>query len=139
MGMEAQQGAISGGGEVALRVNDLTQRTPFYEQVLGLELWQRFEGGVFVRIAEGFGGHVRVLGLFDRRTRDPVPPRAEAATLDHFAFEIPASAYEPERARLESLGLTVRTREFPALRWRALFVADPEGNRVELVCYDTRL
>ena len=132
----SEQRVIMGLGEVGLRVNDLEQMVNFYEHVIGLEPWQRFEGGVFFRIAEGFAGHTRVLGLFDRRTRDPIAPRAEASTLDHFAFEIPLSAYESERARLESLGLSVRTREFPGLHWRGLFVRDPEGNTVEFVCYD---
>ena len=131
-----EQRVIMGLGEVGLRVTDLEQMADFYEHVIGLERWRRFEGGVFFRIAEGFAGHTRVLGLFDRRARDLVPPRADASTLDHFAFEIPLSAYEAERARLEGLGLSVWTRAFPDLQWRALFVRDPEGNTVELVCYD---
>ncbi len=134
-----EQRVIKGLGEVALRVNDLEQMADFYEHVVGLELWQRYRGGVFFRIAEGFGGHTRVLVLFDRSASDPVPPRAESSTLDHFAFEIPLSAHESERARLEGLGLRVTTREFPGLQFRALFVSDPEGNIVELVCYDASI
>ncbi len=134
-----EQRVIKGLGEVALRVNDLEQMTHFYEHVIGLEVWQRYGGGVFFRIAEGFAGHTRMLVLFDRSARDPVPPRADASTLDHFAFEIPLSAYESERARLEGLGLNVRTRGFPGLQFRALFVSDPEGNTVELVCYDASI
>ena len=127
---------IQGLGEIGLRVNDLERMADFYEHVIGLERWQRFEGGLFFRIAEGFAGHTRVLGLFDRRDRDPVPPQSAASTLDHFAFEISLAAYESERQRLEGLGLSVRTRQFPAFHWRALFIEDPEGNTVELVCYD---
>ncbi len=134
-----QQRVIKGLGEVALRVNDLEQMADFYEHVIGLEVWQRYGGGVFFRIAEGFAGHTRVLVLFDRSARDPVPPQAESSTLDHFAFEIPLSVYESERARLEGLGLIVRTRQFPGLQWRALFMQDPEGNTVELVCYDASI
>ncbi len=132
----SEQRVIKGLGEVALRVNNLEQMADFYEQVIGLELWQRYGGGVFFRIAEGFAGHTRVLVLFDRSARDPIPPRAESSTLDHFAFEIPLSTYESERVRLEGLALRVTTREFPGLQVRALFVSDPEGNTVELVCYD---
>ncbi len=134
-----QQRVIKGLGEIALRVNDLEKMSHFYEHVIGLEVWQRYGGGVFFSIAEGFAGHTRVLVLFDRSARDPIPPRAESSTLDHFAFEIPLSAYESERARLEDLGLSVRTREFPGLQFRALFVSDPEGNTVELVCYDASI
>jgi hypothetical protein len=79
-----------------------------------------------------------VLVLFDPRSRDPVTPRAEASTLDHFAFEIPAEVYASERSRLEQFGLAVRTREFPDLHWRGLSFRDPEGNTVKLVCNDVR-
>jgi catechol 2,3-dioxygenase len=132
----SEQRNIMGLGEVALRVTDLERMAGFYEHIVGLELWRRFEGGVFFRIADGYGGHTRVLGLFDRKARDPVPPRAQASTLDHFGFEIPLAAYEAERARLESLGVAIQTREFPNFHWRSLFMSDPEGNTVEFVCYD---
>jgi hypothetical protein len=39
-------------------------------------------------------------------------------------------------ARLKSLGLAVSTTEHAWVHWRSLYVADPEGNQVELVCYD---
>ena len=76
----SDQRVITGLGEVGLRVADLEQMIAFYESVVGLELWQRFEGGAFFRIAEGFEGHTRVLGLFDRQARDPVPPRSVLIT-----------------------------------------------------------
>jgi catechol 2,3-dioxygenase len=134
--MTLETPVVKGLGEVALRVLDLERMTRFYEQVVGLELWLQFEGGAFFRIADGFGGHTRILALFDRRSRDPVAPQAAASTLDHVAFEIPSDAYASERARLEQLGLAVRTRAFPDLHWRGLFFHDPEGNTVEFVCYD---
>ena len=87
-----QQRVIKGLGEVALRVNDLEQMADFYEHVIGLEVWQRYGGGVFFRIAEGFAGHTRVLVLFDRSARDPLPLRAESSILDHFDVYIPLSA-----------------------------------------------
>lgn len=132
----SEQRVVRGLGEVALRVADLERMAAFYENVVGLELWQRFPGGLFFRIDEGFEGHTRVLGLFDRRTRDTEAPSAAASTLDHLAFEIPRAAYEGECARLEGLGISIRMREFPDLHWRAFFFHDPEGNTVEFVCYD---
>ena len=41
-----------------------------------------------------------------------------------------------EKARLESLNLTVSTAEHAWVHWRSLYVTDPEGNDVEWVCYD---
>lgn len=130
--------AVRGLGEVALRVNDLSLMQRFYEDVVGLELMQRFDDAAFFRIADGFGGHTQILALFDRNREGlgQTGPQAEATTLDHLALEIPLDAYKSEKARLESRGVSVRTREFEWVHWRSLFVEDPEGNVVELVCYD---
>jgi catechol 2,3-dioxygenase len=43
---------------------------------------------------------------------------------------------EHEKKRLEALGLQVETAEHAWVHWRSLYVSDPEGNQVELVCYD---
>jgi catechol 2,3-dioxygenase len=51
-------------------------------------------------------------------------------------FEISLADYEKEKARLESLDLTVTTAKHDWVHWRSLYVADPEGNEVEWVCYD---
>lgn len=58
------------------------------------------------------------------------------STVDHIAFEIPLADFADERKRLESLGLQVETAEHSWVHWRSLYVRDPEGNQVELVCYD---
>ena len=128
---------IKGLGEIALRVADLDAMQRFYQEVVGLELLRRFDHAAFFRIADGYGGHTQVLALFDRsgeagyRGLDP-----GRTTVDHLAFEIAEDDYEVEKARLEGLGLRVTTAEHAWVRWRSLYVDDPEGNTVELVCYD---
>ena len=128
---------IQGLGEIALRVDDLDAMQAFYERAIGLELLRRFPQSAFFRLAAGVGGHTQVLALFDRRA-DPDYAGLSAArtTLDHLAFGIPLAAYEAEKARLEGLGLRVETATHAWVHWRSLYVDDPEGNRVELVCYD---
>jgi len=37
---------------------------------------------------------------------------------------------------LEQHGLQVDSAEHAWVHWRSLYVNDPEGNRVEFVCYD---
>ena len=61
---------------------------------------------------------------------------AEHTTVDHLAFEISREDYAAELARLEGRGLKVRTATHDWVHWRSLYVSDPEGNLVELVCYD---
>jgi catechol 2,3-dioxygenase-like lactoylglutathione lyase family enzyme len=128
---------IRGLGEVALRVSDLDAMQAFYANTIGLELLRRFERAAFFRVAQGFGGHTQVLALFDRAGDANFSGlNAATTTVDHLAFEIDLADFEQERGRLEKLGLTVQTAEHGWVHWRSLYVDDPEGNTVELVCYD---
>lgn len=119
-------------GEVALRVNDLDAMQHFYAEVIGLELLRRFDGAAFLRIGEGFAGHTTVIALFARG----VDVGRERTTLDHLALTIAAEDFEAEKARLEASGCRVTTAEHAWVHWRSLYVEDPEGNTVELVCND---
>ena len=132
--------AVRGLGEIALRVNDLAAMQHFYEQIIGLPLMTRFPNSAFFKIAEGYGGHTQVLALFDR-SQSPSYRGTDAATstIDHIAFEIPFTDFEREKKRLEKLGFQVETAEHAWVHWRSLYVTDPEGNQVELVCYDKSL
>jgi catechol 2,3-dioxygenase len=129
--------AVRGLGEIAFRVNNLDAMQRFYEQVIGLPLMTRVPSCAFFKIADGYGGHTQVLALFDR-SESPGYQGTDAATstIDHIAFEVPLAEFEDERKRLESLGLQVETADHPWVHWRSLYVTDPEGNQVELVCYD---
>lgn len=135
--MGTRKSAIRGLGEIALRVADLDGMRRFYEGVIGLELLRRFEHAAFFRLADGFGGHTQVLALFDRQAGPGYAGLSAAkTTLDHLAFEVGLADFEAERKRLEAAGLAVTTAEHAWVRWRSLYVTDPEGNTVELVCYD---
>jgi len=130
--------AVRGLGEIALRVNNLDAMQKFYEEVIGLPLMRRVPNCAFFKIADGYGGHVQVLALFDR-SQDPGYRATDAttSTIDHIAFEISLADFAGERERLEALGLQVTTAEHAWVHWRSLYVTDPEGNEVELVCYDS--
>ena len=118
--------AVRALGEVALRVNDLDKSQAFYADVIGLELMRRFEHAAFFRVAEGY--------LFDRKTS----VEQVHTTVDHLAFTIALSDYEAEKRRLEELGLSVTTDTHEWVHWRSLYLEDPDGNEVELVCYDPK-
>jgi len=127
---------VRGLGEIALRVNDLAAMQQFYEQVIGLPLMTRFPNSAFFKIADGYGSHTQVLALFDRSESPGYRTDAATSTIDHIAFEIPLDDFANERKKLEALGLQVETAEHTWVHWRSLYVSDPEGNQVELVCYD---
>ena len=126
--------AIRHLGELAIRVDDIAKMRDFYENVVGLEVYNDyyFPEFVFFKIGEAVDGHPQILGMFDR----PRPDDSVRRTLDHFAFLIDLADYESEKQRLEGLGVPVLPQEFPHFHWRSLFFADPEGNVVEFVCYD---
>jgi catechol-2,3-dioxygenase len=118
-------------GEVALRVNDLDAMRAFYRDSVGLEVWREGDGYVFFRVADAVEGHPQALVLFDRG----LSVSQDATTLDHIAFVIALEDYDDRQLQLEEAGLEVTAKTFPFFHWRSLFVSDPEGNRVEFVCY----
>ena len=65
-----------------------------------------------------------------------IPVSVTNTPLDHFALTIDLADYAAWRRRLEALGLDVLAKEQRGFFWRSLFFDDPEGNVVELVCYD---
>jgi catechol 2,3-dioxygenase len=129
--------AIKGLGEIALRVTDLDRMQEFYSKTVGLELLRRFPAMAFFRVAAGVAGHTQILALFDRSGEpDYQAPFSARTTVDHLAFGIERDDFAAEKARLEALGVNVTTAEHEWVHWRSLYFPDPEGNRVELVCYD---
>lgn len=62
-----------------------------------------------------------------------------SGTLHHFAFVLDKEAFAEERDRLEGMGIDLQSGEHPSFGWRSLYLFDPDGNSVELVCYDADL
>ena len=120
---------------MSIRVNDLAAMCAFYEDVVGLKVLRREESYVFFEIAEGYGGHSQNLALFDAGET----LSSNQSTLHHIALNIDLEDYESELTRLQGLGLDVRSTEHPWLQVRSLYFHDPEGNTLELVCYDEQV
>lgn len=139
------RGCVRGLGETVLRVNDLAASKQFYEVRLRLELWREFDGMAFFRLGDGYGGHTQILGLFDCERPLSIPsdqrivPAARASTLHHFAFEIDVADFEGEYRRLSDQGLSITTAIHRWCQWRSMYLHDPDGNTVELVCYDASI
>ena len=140
--MDSSKRPIKALGEIVLRVKNLQAMQDFYENIIGLELLQRFEDSVFFKIAPSYAGHIQVLGLFDEslppdhRSRQFTGLDGQKTSLHHIAFTIGLADFASEKERLQRLGLIVDTQEHVWTHWRSMYVPDPEGNLVELVCYD---
>jgi catechol-2,3-dioxygenase len=123
---------VKGLGEVSIQVKDLDAMQKFYEEVVGLEVLRRDENFVFFKIAEGYGGHSQNLALFEAsNTLNP-----QESTLHHIALNVALEDFEPEKMRLEGLGLKIHATVHEWLHVRSLYFYDPEGNHLEFVAYD---
>jgi len=127
--------AVKALGEIALRVNDLPRMKRFYQETFHLDVLGESERAVFFTIAPGHAGHTQVFVMFARG----IEVSSEQTTIDHLAFTIDLADYETERRRLEGMGLAVEVAQHAWVQWRSLYVHDPEGNEVELVCFDPSL
>jgi catechol 2,3-dioxygenase-like lactoylglutathione lyase family enzyme len=132
-------------GETVLRVRDLERVKRFYTDVVGLDVLREFDHIAFLTVSDGHGGHTQIIGLFHESVPPPFPGdprepvRLEATSLHHFALEIDQADYGPELARLQALGVEVTAFEHRWCRWRSIYVRDPEGNVLELVCHDATI
>ncbi len=139
--------------EVVLNARSIAAMRAFYEDALGFEFHSQVPASdptiVFLTIRDqgtalARGGHPEMLVLIDAARHSGVAGRFDAietrrSTLNHLAFEIDEEEYDAARERLEQRGLAPVAQEFPALRAKALFFQDPEGNMLELICRDSRL
>jgi glyoxylase I family protein len=113
---------------VSINVTDLERARRFYSEVLGLE--------EIARPAFDFAGAWYRLG--DRQLHLIVHPatRALRGTTEissregHFAIAV--RSYEEARARLEQAGVAIDARPRGRTPWAQIFLADPDGNLIEL-------
>jgi catechol 2,3-dioxygenase-like lactoylglutathione lyase family enzyme len=127
---------VRGLAEIVLATHDLARALDFYGGVLGLEPIVPEHGPrpgpVFLRAGQAAVGVPQMLVLV------PLPagsgefqrPRA----LHHLALEIAPEDFDAEKSRLEGLGLIVRSGQHPVIPSRTIYVDDPMGNEVELIC-----
>ncbi len=133
---------IRESGVMAIGCHDLAAMTAFYRDLLGFEeLGEDYPApGVALRApagpsgAWGRGAAVIVLYPLDEAGgEDDEESDAGAAARQHLAFTLPADELGAAGAWLRARGIAVEERERPALGWKSLWLADPEGNTVELV------
>jgi catechol 2,3-dioxygenase-like lactoylglutathione lyase family enzyme len=125
---------IRGIAEIVLWVHDLAKATTFYRDTLGLHVISPPErkNPIFLRAGPAQLGIPQLIVLVQLPADSG--PFAKPRTLHHLALEVAPEDYDAEKARLESLGFSVRTGQHPVLPSRTMYVDDPDGNEVELIC-----
>lgn len=135
---------VKGFGEVVLRIKDMETMTHFYKEVMGFELMRYSEAYTFFKVADGYGGHTQIIGLFAQTNPTPFSklkdtPDTATSTLHHLAFEMDVNDYDAVIAKLEEKDIDYKTEEFGWVQWKSIFFQDPEGNVLEYVCYDKNI
>ena len=135
---------VKGLGEIILRVKDMELMKKFYNQTIGLELINESENYTFFKIAVGYRGHNQTLALFDKSNLNAFNEKFKdiktvSSTLHHFALEIDKKDYENILNFFKKNNIEYVTEVFEWIKWKSIFIKDPESNIVEFVCYDSEI
>ena len=126
--------SIRGLAEVVLNVHDVAASLAFYQDLLELPVISPpdFQGPVFLQAGPGQAGIPQMIVLVALPPDAPAfsPPR----TLHHLALEVAPEDFDAVSARLQAYGYTPRGGQHPVIRSRTLYVDDPDGNEVEIIC-----
>lgn len=130
-------------GEVVLRIADMDAMINFYTQTLGLKLLRRFENDVaFLQIGEAAREDVQTLTFFTQTKLSNFQNEAyqglepKTTTMHHFAINIAVEDFDLADNHFAELKIPYSKAVHTWIGWRSIFLQDPEGNTVELVCYD---
>ncbi len=126
--------AIRGISEIVLSVHAMTRSLEFYRDTLGLAVISppEVKSPVFLKAGEGAMGVPQMVVLVQLPI--DAPAFSLPRPLHHLALEIAPESFDSEKARLESLGFEVRGGQHPVIPSRTMYITDPDGNEVELIC-----
>jgi catechol 2,3-dioxygenase-like lactoylglutathione lyase family enzyme len=114
---------------ITITATDPQRSVRFYAEVLGMEpcwnwpgeITMLRSGSTFIAIAHWATGEA---------ASEPPP-----ITVDHFAFRVDRATYERAPVELRDLGIPVDHESDHGI-CRSLYLRDPDGHLVELVCYE---
>jgi len=116
-------------GHVHLRVADLDRAVAFYENVMGLELMQKYGDQAAFMSAGGYHHHV---GLNTWGSKDGTPPPPGHTGLFHLALLYPdRAALAAALKRVVEAGVQVEGASDHGVS-EAIYFTDPDGNGIEI-------
>lgn len=110
-----------------LRVRNMEESLQFYQDIVGLELERRFDGGPMGEIAFLGGGETKVELICSKDSRDP------QMGLDiSLGFEV--ASVDEMVSFVQEKGIAIHSGPFqPAPHIKFFFVQDPNGLRIQFV------
>jgi catechol-2,3-dioxygenase len=126
--------AIRGISEIVLWAHDQPAMVRFYRDALGLKVISPPErtNPIFLQAGPGQAGVPQMIVVV--QLPEGSPPFSTPRTLHHLALELAPADFDAEKARLEALGYALRSGQHPVIPSRTMYLNDPEGNEVELIC-----
>lgn len=125
---------IRGIAEIVLNVHDQQAALRFYRDVFGLTVISPLDrpGPIFLQAGPAQVGIPQMIVLvpLPAGSADFAAPR----TLHHLALEVAPEDFDTVQEHLHGLGYATRGGQHPVLRSRTLYVNDPDGNEVEIIC-----
>ena len=127
---------VRGIGEIVIWVHDMDKSLGFYRDTLGLTQMSTpdMRGAIFLQVGPEVVACPQQLVLVPLPEGAPdFPSERSLRTMHHFGIEVASQDFEPERRRLEGLGMELRFGEHPFLPLRGMYLDDPDGNEVEII------
>jgi len=125
--------AIVGIAEIVLWTADKERALAFYRDLLGFEVISPPTlPNIFLKVGEGNAGIPQMVVLVPMT--DEIRARPRGYQLNHMAFELPEAAFDAQHDALAAAGYAPRPGKHPVLASRTMYVDDPDGNEVELIC-----
>lgn len=128
---------IRGISEIVLSTREQQASLGFYQDVLGLEFMAHpaQPGPIFLKAGPEQAGIPQMIVLV------PLPPNSpsfvQPRVLHHLAFAVDPEHFDLLEETLRDRGMQVRTGQHPVLPTRTIYVDDPDGNEVEIMCTAT--
>jgi glyoxylase I family protein len=127
---------LKGIEHVLLLVRGMDEALAFYSGVLGARLETRLPEYGMAELQAG-DSHIDLVDIAATEGAWAQPPVAGGRNVDHFALRLNPCDEEALRAHLVKHGIEVveeRVDENPQGKTLSLYVRDPSGNTVELLC-----
>lgn len=124
---------VVGISEIVLWTADQSRALHFYRDLLGLEVISPATvRNVFLKLGEGNAGIPQMIVLVPKPADIAAQP--SGYQLHHLALELPEEVFDAQAAALVAAGYQPRGGTHPVLASRTMYVDDPDGNEVELIC-----
>ena len=112
---------------VAIRVRDMQRSIQWYQEVMGLELYQlEAWGAVPVFLLAGTTG----IALFPEDASQAPPASSKHVKIDHFAFRLSREDFSRAQKHYEKIGLEYQFQDHTY--FHSIYTRDPDGHTVEL-------